>query len=219
MGARRALEALEKDEHSTACQRIEEARRADIVTFAETLHEFGLVDLAYMGGQARNRMQFLDEIDRLARDENTLESTMHKVLSTNLWVFGSDYTLVASNKTLENTILDYTNEKLGGPRARKRPDLFLAQGVGNRYHLIEFKRPSHALVRDDQNQAEKYRDDLSKQFRPIDILIIGGKRSSGFPAEFDRPNVKVMTYESVISAARTQLEWLMKQLTTSDFRS
>lgn len=208
------VEALEHDEYWAVCQKIHDARRVDVMTLAEALQEFGLVDLAYMGQQARRRLQFLDEVDALASDDSTLESTMHRALETNLWVFGPEYTLMASNKTLAKTIEQYTTQKFSGPNAQKRPDLFLAQNVLGRYLLIEFKRPSHAVDRDDENQAEKYRDDLTPRFDVMDILVIGGKKSSAPLAQYQRPDIKLLTYEAVFSSARTQLDWLLKQLMT-----
>ena len=137
--------------------------------------------------------------------------TMHKALENNLWVFGPEYTLMASNKTLSQTIEQYTAQKFTGPNAPKRPDLFLAHNVLGHYLLIEFKRPSHTIDRDDENQAEKYRDDLTQQFDTMDILVIGGKKNRC------RPNtgadIKWLTYEAIISAARTQLDWLVNNLT------
>jgi Histidine kinase-, DNA gyrase B-, and HSP90-like ATPase len=209
------LEAFEKDEYWTVCQKIQDARHSDIVMLAGALQEFGLVDLAYMGEQARRRLLFLDEVDELARDEGTLESTMHRSLETNLWVFGPEFSLMASNKTLAKTIMDYTSKKFSGPRASKRPDLLLAQDVLDRYHLIEFKRPSHAIGRDDENQAEKYRDDLTPRFGTIDILVIGGKKSPKIQSQYSRNDIKMATYEAIFSRARTHLDWLLKQLTHS----
>jgi Histidine kinase-, DNA gyrase B-, and HSP90-like ATPase len=206
------LEAFEKDEYWLVCEKIKDADRADIVTLAGVLEEFGLVDLACIGGQARRRILFLDEMDALARDERTLESTMHKSLETNLWVFGPEFSLMASNKTLGKTLMEYTDRKFAGPRANRRPDLLLAQDVSDRYHLIEFKRPSHTIDRDDENQAEKYRDDLTLRFDPIDILVVGGKRSPAIQAQYGRPDVRLTTYEAVFSRARTQLDWLLTQL-------
>jgi hypothetical protein len=40
------LEAFEKDEYWTVCQKIEDADRDDIVALAGALQEFGLADLA-----------------------------------------------------------------------------------------------------------------------------------------------------------------------------
>ncbi len=206
------LEAFEKTEYWTVCQKIEEAHHTGVIALADALQEFGLADLAYMGEQARRRIQFLDEVDGLARDESTVELTMHRSLETNLWVLGPEYTLMASNKTLATTIKEYVGEEFAGPRAGKRPDLLLAQSVSNRYLLIEFKRPSHTIVRDDENQAEKYRDDLTPRFGTIDILVIGGKRSPSIQAQYDRADIKLMTYGAIFSTARTQLDWLLRQL-------
>ena len=206
------LESFERDEYWAICQKIEEAQRADVVTLADALQEFGLVDLAYMGQQASRRLQFLDEMDRLAQIESTQEATMHKALETNLWVFGSEYTLMASNKTLATTLDQYGSKKFSGPTASKRPDLFLAGNVLGRYLLIEFKRPSHTIGRDDENQAEKYRDDLNSRFDPIDIVVIGGKRDERILAQPPRPDIKMLSYSAVFSVARTQLNWLLKQL-------
>ena len=55
---------------------------------------------------------------------------------------------------------DNLGAKFTGPRANKRPDLFLAELMSGGFLLIEFKRPSKAIDRDDQNQAVKYRVDL-----------------------------------------------------------
>jgi len=82
------------------------------------------------------------------------------------------------------------------------------------YLLIEFKRPSHALTRDDENQAIKYRDDLTPKFDKIIILVLGGERHKTVPSHYDREDLKVISYAALISRARTQLQWLINQLTT-----
>ena len=69
---------------------------------------------------------------------------------------------MSSNKTLAKVIEDYLNEKFSGKRANKRPDLLLASDIINRLLLIEFKRPSKSITRDDETQAIKYRNDLNK---------------------------------------------------------
>lgn len=206
------LEAFEKDEYWTVCQKIQEAKHSDVVVLAEALKEFGLVDMAYMIQQASRRLQFLDDLDALARNDATLEATMHKALENNLWVFGTTYSLMASNQTLAATLKQYCDEEFKGPRAAKRPDLFLAQDLLGRYLLIEFKRPSHSITRDDENQAEKYRDDLTPRFSPIDILVIGGPVSTTIQRQHVAQDIKLLSFEAVISMARTQLTWLIQNL-------
>lgn len=207
------LEAFEKDEYWTVCQKIEEARHADVVTFAAALETFGLLDMAVMAEQARRRLKLLDDLDELARRPETLEDEMHKPLANNLWVFGAEYSLMASNQTLARTIREYTEKKFTGKRAKKRPDLFLAQNILRQYLLIEFKRPSHTVDRDDENQAEKYRDDLTPRFDVMDILVIGGRVDAEIPSQYQRPDIKLLSYEAIFSTARTQLNWLISQLT------
>jgi hypothetical protein len=88
--------------------------------------------------------------------------------------------------------------------------LLLSQ-FGSKYVLIEFKRPSHTITRDDQLQAEKYRDTL-RQFRPMEILLIGKDHESALGT--DRPTyVGVVSYAAAINKARAELGWLLKELT------
>jgi hypothetical protein len=135
---------------------------------------------------------------------------MHTALETNLWVFGSDYALLSSNETLRRIITEYTTRNFSGPRAQKRPDLLLMARFDQKYVLVEFKRPSHTITREDQLQAEKYRDDLA-QFRPMDILLVG--RDNDRALNNDRPDyVHVVSYSATVSKARAEIGWLLKEL-------
>lgn len=206
------LEAFEKDEYWVVLQTIQESKRSDVETFAEALETFGLLDMALMAKQAQRRLQFLDELDELSHNENTLEKTMHKALEKNLWVFGTEYSLMSSEKTLARIIEDYSTKNFSGPRANKRPDLFLVKDIARRQLLVEFKRPSHTLTRDDENQAEKYRDDLTPDFGPMDIIVVGGKVNPNISSYYGREDIKLISYPLMISNARIELEWLLERL-------
>ena len=91
-----------------------------------------------------------------------------------------------------------------GGRALQRPDLFLAENVLNRYLLIEFKRPSHSIDRDDENQAEKYRDEVDPLIGTMDIIVIGGKKSPIIQTQYQKLDIRLLTYEAVLSRARTR---------------
>jgi len=205
------LDAFEKDEYWVVCQTIEAARHSDVVAFAAALEAFGILDMAMIAEQARRRLKLLDDLDELSRNPATTEGEMHRPLANNLWIFGPEYSLMASNRTLTRTIEEYTDQKFTGKRKAKRPDLFLSQNIENRFLLIEFKRPSHTIDRDDENQAEKYRDDLTPRFASMNILVIGGKVDST-PTQYQRADVKWLTYETVFSNARTQLNWLVEHM-------
>jgi flagellar biosynthesis chaperone FliJ len=207
------LEAIERSEYGLVVQHLAESSRKDIATLADALAEFGLTDMAYLVEQAKARQEFLDQLELLAQDQSTLESQMHKAIEKNLWIFGPEFSLFSSNKTLHRQIEDSLGKKFEGDRANKRPDLLLNENLNGDGLLIEFKRPSHPLNREDYRQATDYRHDLAKfTNKPIQVLVIGGKRSSDFPITNLEPNVKALTFGDVIATARRQLSW---QLTHS----
>lgn len=203
------LDALEMDEYWTVCQQVHEAEKVDVFHFADALEEFGLCDLAFMGTQAKRRLEFLDSLDRLATDAKTSEQQMHVALAKNLWVFGPEYSLMASNRQLRTIIADYT-----GSDATDRPDLFLAGNVFKQHLLIEFKKPTLKVGRQAEAQAKEYADTLTgKLGMPLDILIIGGEVDAKLVEEYTGRKTKFASYRAVIATARTQLEWLLKEIT------
>lgn len=206
------LEAMEKDEYWLVCEHIQKARSADVDILAAALEQFGLVDLAVIAQQAKRRLEYLDHLDALDQNPKTLEKDMHLALDTNLWVFGPQYSLMASNKTLARTIEDYTGKKFSGKRADKRPDLFLAQDFQNEYLLIEFKRPTDVVGRVAEAQAKSYRDDLAPNFGHTVILVVGGTVDPKMASEYSERHLQFLSYKAVISRARHSLEWLLKEL-------
>lgn len=151
----------------------------------------------------------------LDSNPKTLEKEMHTALEKNLWVFGPEYSLMASNQTLARTVEEYTSKKFTGKRKDKRPDLFLAQDAQNRYLLIEFKRPDDEVGRDAEAQAKKYRDDLTPSFGHISVVVIGGAVDASMSAHYQEADLQFLSYKSVISKARVSLEWLVKELSTN----
>ncbi len=206
------LSAMEKDEYWLVCEHIHAARNGDVATLAAALEEFGLVDLAVMSQQAKRRLEFLDNLDALDANPETLEREMHRALDRNLWVFGPQYSMIASNQTLVRTIEEYTSKTFKGKRKNKRPDLFLGQDAHNRYLLIEFKRPNEAVGRDAEAQAKKYRDDLTPNFGPMSILVIGGSVDVTMSAHYAEADLQFLSYKAVISRSRVSLQWLLKEL-------
>lgn len=205
------LDALERDEYFLICEKITSASGADVATIADCLSEFGLVDLAVMGKQARSRLSILDEFEKLASDKATTEAAVHKAIENNLWLLGPQYSLIASNQTLKKIIADYLAKGGKKERASKRPDLFLGQSPDARKLLIEFKRPSATVGRDAEAQVKKYRDDLTPDNGPMNIMVIGGKVESSLRPD-PHSDAQFRSYMSIIANARTQLEWLIEEL-------
>lgn len=82
------LEALERSDYRALLEHIAEASRRDIAAVAEILSEFGLAEMARVAEQATARIEFLEQLERLARDDQTSEASMHKALERSLWACG-----------------------------------------------------------------------------------------------------------------------------------
>jgi flagellar biosynthesis chaperone FliJ len=207
------LEAIERSDYGAVVRHLAEARQKDIVALADALDEFGLADMAHLVEQARARQEFLDNLEALSRDAKTLESQMHKAIEKNLWIFGPEFSIFSSNKTLQRQVEDLLGKKFTGERANKRPDL-LNENLNGECLLLEFKRPSHFLNRDDYAQATDYRHDLAKHInKPIKVLMVGGDRSPDYPTANLEYGVHATTFLDVIGTARRQLDWQLRQRT------
>ncbi len=126
-------------------------------------------------------------------------------------MFGPEYSLFSSNKTLRRQVEDVLGKKYTGDKAAFRPDLLLSENLAGEHLLIEFKRPSHSLNDDDYVQATAYRRELSKHLSgSIKVLLVGGSRSPGFPSANGEPNVETRVFDQVFSTARRQLEWQLR---------
>ena len=205
------LDALEHDEYWAIMQRIDAASFGDVAHFAEALEAFGLLELAIINERAKHRLHFLNRLDELIAKPATVEKDVHVALERNLWALGTKYAMMASNRTLRTIIIQYTEKKYAGRRADERPDLLLAQDAGERYLLIEFKRPSHELSREDEAQAMRYRDEIAAYFpaKAIDLLLMGGRREK-MDTRYDTSDRVYQTYSGMIAQARYELEWLLR---------
>lgn len=208
------LEALERSDYRVLLEHIADSEPRDISSLADSLNDFGLAEIAFLGEQARARIAFLNQLEVLCKNKDTLEVSVHKALQDSLWIFGAEYSLFSSNQTLKKQVEEHLSVKYKGKLADKRPDLLLNENLAGEYLLIEFKRPSHPLNFKDYQQATEYRNEFRKNTdKQIQVLLIGGARSADFPNNNLRePFVKVLVMSELISTARRQLEWLLKQL-------
>ena len=72
------------------------------------------------------------------------------------------------------------------------------------------------IDRQDQRQAQEYRDDLEPKFGQIEILLLGKGRDVTAAVQNDPPRLQVYSYEALISTARTQLDWLLAELKSDE---
>jgi hypothetical protein len=208
------LEAFETDTYWVILKRIDAATRADVTKLAAALDELGLVDIAIVAQQTAHRLAFLDEFDALISKQETLEAEVHRAIENNLWLLGANYRLISSNKSLARLVSDWMDREFTGIDADRRPDLFLASLNQQTCLLIEFKRPSRSITRDDENQANKYRDNL-QPFVPgtkIEVLVIGGGRDLRVSTHYEMNELRVASFVELAVQARGDLTWLLGQL-------
>jgi hypothetical protein len=207
------LDALEMDEYWHVCDVIEKTDKADVFRFSDALHEFGLADMAFMVKQANQRLKFLEGLSELAQNPATLEKQMHEAIERNLWIFGPMYSLMFSNQQLKTIVERFLGEHYVGEDADNRPDLLLSSSPDHRRLLIEFKRPSIHVGREAEAQAKKYADKLTGELNaPLDILVVGGRVDPSLREEYASRNLRFRSYSGVITDARDQLEWLIREL-------
>ena len=66
-----------------------------------------------------------------------------------------------------------------------------------------------------RSKAKKYADTLTgKLGMPLDILIIGGEVDSKLVDEYTRKKTKFASYRAIIAIAKTQLQWLIDELSS-----
>ena len=208
------ISAMEKDHYWDIINNIEDCRDSDIEKFANALSDFGMLEMSIISSQAINRLRFLDELSVLIANPKALEKDIHHALEKNTWVLGDDYSVLFSDTNLKRAIKEILDKEYLGKNKLNRPDLFLSRSKSRNLILIEFKRPSFTLSRDTENQAVKYRDELSSFFgsKQIEIILIGGKIKQNI---MNIPNgIKYLTYLDIISTARNNLEWMIEELKT-----
>ena len=164
--------------------------------------------------QIRKKLAVLNILESLIFNSKTREADIHKMFEKNLWILGTEYSIMSSNETLKKTVGKFFGKRYKGDSAKNRPDLLLAQDIKDNYLLIEFKRPTHKLDRTNESQTLSYRDELNTYFpnSRIEIMLIGGGIKRNISSQNLRDDVKYLSYQSVISRARNNLKWLIKEL-------
>ena len=211
------LDTLEKDEYYEVLLHIEETSDKKIVDFADSLSEFGIVELSVVGVQAKNRNKFLDFFEKLILNEDASEADVHKSIEKNLWMLDEKFSLMASNISLNKIYKDYLDNKLKGKKNVKRPDIVLCQNYNRDILLIELKEPNKVLGENEQIQAETFKKDLGRMFPNSDVTVLILGKSISDKVDFKNSNESLLfdSYGNLVLKARNRMNWLIKELKKS----
>jgi len=212
------IDAFEKGHYWAVLENIDQADDHHIEKLADAFNEFGLYEITMMTHQASAKAKFLDKLQTLIDSPETLEATVHQALANNLWVLGYEYSHFISNQSLKKACENLCDRVYKGDNANKRPDLYLGMAFNSERLLIEFKRPSHTLTRNDEAQAQRYRDELSTMFPNDRIIIklIGGSTGDKIKQQNNANDLTYHSFTEIISNARANYEWLINELTQSN---
>ncbi|GBF44519.1 GHKL domain protein [Leptospira ellinghausenii] len=212
------IDAFEKGHYWAVLENIDQADDHHIEKLAEAFNEFGLYEITMMTHQASAKAKFLDRLQTLIDNPDTLEATVHQALSNNLWILGYEYSHFISNQSLKKACEQLCDKFYKGENANKRPDLFLGMAYNRERLLIEFKRPSHTLTRYDEAQAQRYRDELSTMFPNDRIIVklIGGDTGGKIKQQNNANDLAYHSFTEIISNARANYDWLINELTQSN---
>jgi hypothetical protein len=161
---------------------------------ARLLKRTGMSKLIEANTAVTSRLDFLAVLRQMAFDPSTADlvkerKELHKLLAKELWVFGDEYTMLASDKGLDEVLQRHLAVLRPGERRRKAKttavrrsdgsrgivDLMLSQqrrGVTRREHLVvELKRPNVTITQAEVGQIKSYADAVATdpQFHAIEV--------------------------------------------------
>ena len=215
------LEAEKSAQESfkSVIKKVSSSKKLGIVELEELLKKWNLLNLTGVSSIICRRLQTLDLFESMIVNDKTYEikgdNSIHRILEKNLWILNENYWLMQSNKSLRTFIGDEILKK-DKDSSKKRPD-FVCSTADRKLILVEIKKPSLTIGKDEVDQIEKYtiiaEDYRNQDFTKIDAFLIGNK----FSTEADkllkrRANIKKMTYNELLEKSKYAYQEYLKKL-------
>ena len=163
----------------------------DVDQMAQLLDRTGLSNVIKAGSTIANRLDFLAALDRMVHDPETSNLVkerlhLHKILERELWVFGEEYNMMTSERTL-STVLDHHLSLLGRTRADAKPvtrldgrsgrvDLLMSAAATeydrNRHLVVELKAPDVDATHVELKQVKDYAKAVAADPRFADVETV-----------------------------------------------
>ncbi|MEO0469869.1 MAG: ATP-binding protein [Bacteroidota bacterium] len=208
------MESFEKNDYWMVMQNMEESREGKVEEMANAFSQFGMLDVAMIAQQSTHRLALLNNLEQLIFNPDTTLNEIHIALASNLWVLGNRYSLTSTNQELQKVVEMYVGRKFTNGHSKHAPNLLLLQDFNKGFILIDLKSPDQPLDINDRRKAREYREDLNIYLpkRDIEVLVIGGALSPGLVGQKASSDIKLLSYQGMISDARVQLNWLVGEL-------
>jgi len=198
-------------------QKISKEDTKGMQDLSDLMKQWNLFQIASISSLVKSRLETINTFEQMIHDENTYEidtpDSIHRVLEKSMWLIDENYFLVHSNRSLRTFIGDEMRKK-HKDYEKKRFD-FAVVDTDNKLLILEIKRPSIELTKDEIDQLELYlritRQYKAKNYRSIEGYLIGNKISSEAWEIMDyRKGIKLMTYDDLLEGCRKRYSEYLK---------
>ncbi len=183
---------------------------------SDLMKQWNLFQIASISSLIKSRLETIHTFEQMIHDENTYEidtdKSIHRVLEKSMWLIDENYFLVHSNRSLRTFIGDEMKKK-HLEYTKKRFD-FAAVDADNRLLILEIKRPSIELTKEEIDQLEMYlriSKQYSTKYRSVEGYLIGNKISQEAREIMDyRKGIKLLTYQDLLQGCRKRYSDYLK---------
>lgn len=191
----------------------------------DVLSDWSLSQVTSVLRETRRRLAMIDLLRQSLKNEKTFEirgdNSIHAILERDLWLLDESYWMIQSNRTMKQFIGTKLSESDKKKYGKKRPD-FACGTLGSELIIVELKRPSHKLTKDDLNQLEEYlaiSEKYSTKFRNFKAYLMGSEISDEVRTYLKyRRGFTVLNYWEVLDATEKRYKDFLKYRVASQER-
>jgi hypothetical protein len=188
---------------------------------SDLMKNWSLLQITTLTNILKNRLNVIDIFERAIHNESTYEikgnDSIHSIMEKSMWLVDENYWVAMSNNSMKNFIAD---EFMKENKDKKlRPD-FACVTFGNKLILVEIKRPSITLGKEELDQIEKYMIIADKYkgdgYGKIEGYLIGNKISPEAKLIIKRrTGIDIWTYQDLLEKTRFKYKEFLDALEKS----
>lgn len=217
----------ESDALATLVDSIKGEKDEDVARLADLLAQFGAARLSDIAQLVHGQLIVIESL-RAKIEEGSLESEIHKVVATNIWLLRERLTYWFDNKAFSTQLAEKLAEEFK-LEAAQRPDLVCydnsklsADGKAGKLLVVEFKRPGVTVGHQELAQVMTYKSIFKvslAQFseEDIEVIILGDT----FDHRFDRSGMgegyTVLSYLELLENAKARYRDIYETLVPEGF--
>jgi hypothetical protein len=189
---------------------------------SDLMDEWNLLQVTSLLSIVKSRLETIAGFEQLIHDEKTFElkekNSVHRTLERSMWLLNDEYWIAQSNRSLRTYIGDELVRE-DKAYAKKRPD-FACVNSSKKVIIVEIKRPSLELGKEEIDQAELYLR-IVKKYKDVGsrptIFLIGKKKSDEATEIADmRGYPKLFTYQEMLDNARERYQEYLRVVEGGD---